>query len=144
MVVLLVSSSDISFSSGVTFVDTNLQKPSGDEVFVTTKMDFGNQENRATFPMEVGQWAGFEYDAAESKEQLGADIIVLRGYMPQMFFLIMQSETALNFHSPNVFYRVQAYTFEEGKKENVVVKGADWICDSKMLSHSPLLCSLVF
>ncbi|NQT72264.1 MAG: exosortase-associated EpsI family protein [Chloroflexi bacterium] len=133
--VLLLSSSHLFFTKGVAFVDTDLQKSSGDEVFVKTKMDFGSQEHMAAFPLEVGQWTGFEYDAEGWKERLGADIMLMRGYMPQafsqpVFFLIMQSETASSFHPPKVCYGGQGYKIEEEGKEDVVLTDTIWTRES--------------
>lgn len=52
-------------------------------MYITTKMNFGNQKHMATFPRQITEWQGWDYDTADAKAQLGADIIVLRGYGSQ-------------------------------------------------------------
>ncbi len=131
VIALLLASSDIMFSSGVTFIDTGLHYASGDEIYIETKLDFGNQEHMADFPMEFGEWRGYEEDTSDWSEQLGADVAVLRGYAtPGMyqpiFFLIMQAATESSFHPPEICYTAQGYDIYENSSERVLVTGENW------------------
>ena len=50
VVVLLLSTPGAAFSSGVTLVDTELHRSSGDEAYVRTRMDLGSPEAVRAFP----------------------------------------------------------------------------------------------
>ena len=118
VVLLLLTSPELLFAPGVTFIDTELYRSSGDEAYVRTKTDFGSQEYMATFPQEIGKWEGYDYDATEYVELLGADIIVLRRYEPKtftqpVFLLIMQAKTESSFHPPDICVRAQRYEIQE-------------------------------
>ena len=129
--VLLLSSSDLIFSSGVTFIDTELHRSSGDEAYVRTKLDFGSQEHMAAFPLQIGNWTGYSYDSTKWTEDLGADIILMRGYTPAIFsqpvfLLIMQAKTESSFHPPTVCYPAQGYEIQEKTTEEVVITDTAW------------------
>jgi len=118
IVLLLLTSPELLFAPGVTFIDTELYRSSGDEAYVRTKTDFGSQEYMATFPQEIGKWQGYDYDATQYIELLGADIIVLRRYEPKtftqpVFLLIMQAQTESSFHPPDICVRAQRYEIQE-------------------------------
>ena len=128
---LFLSSSDLIFSSGVTFIDTELHRSSGDEAYVRTKMDIGSQEHMAAFPLSIGNWTGYDYDASNWVEELGADVVLMRGYAPRafaqpVFLLIMQARTESSFHPPTVCYPAQGYEIQEKGKETVVVTDTSW------------------
>ncbi len=129
--VLLLSSSDLIFSPGVTFIDTELHRSSGDEAYVRTRMDLGSQEHMAAFPLSMGNWTGYEYDAAKWEEELGADIVMMRGYAPRafaqpVFLLIMQAKTETSFHPPTVCYPAQGYEIQEKSQEMISVTDTSW------------------
>ncbi|MEE8469712.1 MAG: exosortase-associated EpsI family protein [Dehalococcoidia bacterium] len=131
IVILLLSIPEMVFSSGVSFIDTELHRSSGDEAYVRTKMDFGSQEHVSAFPTEFGKWKGYDYDPTEWEELLGADVIMLRGYSfpglyQPLFLLIMQAKTESSFHPPTVCYAAQGYQVQEEGKEQVVVTDASW------------------
>jgi len=129
--VLLLSSSDLIFSSGITFIDTELNRSSGEEVYVRTKLDFSSQEHMTAFPLSVNDWIGTEYDSTRWKEDLGADIILLRGYVPRsfsqpVFLLIMQAKTESSFHPPPVCYSAQGYEIQDKSKETITITETSW------------------
>ena len=149
VVVLLLSAPGVVFSPGVTFIDTELHRSSGDEVYVRTKMDFGSQEHMATFPREIGDWSGYDYDATEVKEMLGADVILLRGYdrpglYQPMFFTIMQSQTESSFHPPPVCYAAQGYSIQDEGKEKILVTDTSWTEAPSSSMSVPLARMVVF
>ncbi|MBM3133331.1 MAG: exosortase-associated EpsI family protein [Chloroflexi bacterium] len=110
VIVLLLSSADLLFSSGVTFIDTELNRSSGQEVYVKTTMDFGSHEHLQTFPMTVGDWRGWPYETAEWEALLKTDLMIMRGYVGPgsydrpLFFLAMQADTESSFHPPHICY----------------------------------------
>lgn len=131
VVVLLLSTPEFVLSPGVTFIDSELHRSSGDEAYVRTKMDFGSAEHMSSFPMEIGEWKGYDYDTKDISESLGADVILLRGYdrpglYQPIFFLIMQARTESSFHPPRVCYAVLGYEIEGEGKEQVVVTDTSW------------------
>jgi hypothetical protein len=131
VIVLLLSTPDFVFSTGVTFIDSELYRSSGDEAYVRTKMDFGSSEDVSAYPTEIGDWSGYDYDVTEIKETLGGDVILLRGYSrpgvyQPLFFLIMQAETESSFHPPPVCYPALGYHIQEEGKEQVVVTDTSW------------------
>lgn len=131
IIVLLLSSSDLIFSSGVTFIDTELNRSSGDETYVRTKMDFGSQAHMSKFPRTIGNWTGSDYDATKWIEELGADIILMRWYTLQTLsqpvsLLIMQAKTSSSFHPPSVCYPAQGYVIQEKSKDSVLITNTSW------------------
>lgn len=131
VVILLLGDPDFVFSPGVSFIDTELHRSSGHEVYVRTKIDFGSQEHMSRLPMEIGEWTGYSYDTTEDREYLGADVIVLRAYSSPglsqpLFFLIMQARTESSFHPPDVCYASQGYNVQEEGKEQIVVTDTSW------------------
>jgi hypothetical protein len=131
VIVLLLSTPTLMFSPGVTFIDSELYRSSGNEAYVRTKMDFGNIEQVNAFPHEFGVWRGYDYDTAPLKESLGADIILLRGYecpglYQPIFFLLMQAKNESSFHPPQVCYPAMGYKIEEEGKELVHVEAESW------------------
>ena len=131
VIIVLLSGTAPVFSSGV-FIDSELDKPSGEEVYVRTRMDFGSQEHMAAFPMQIGEWQGYDYDTTRDREQLGADVIVLRGYsIPKyyvpMFLLLMQARTESSFHPPDICYAWQGYSVQESGTEQILVTDKSWV-----------------
>ncbi|NQT71788.1 MAG: exosortase-associated EpsI family protein [Chloroflexi bacterium] len=129
---LLLSSSDIVFSSGVAFLDADLHGPSVNEVYVETRMDLGNEEHMAAFPLQMGDWVGYDEDTAEWEERLGADVTILRGYTaPGIYrpvhFLVLRSRTSTSFHEPRLCYPAHGYNITEDGKDQVTITHADWV-----------------
>lgn len=136
---LLFSSSDLIFSSSVTFIDSDLLDTSGTEVNVKTKMDLGNEEYMASFPLQMGGWVGYEMDTAEWEEKLGADVSILRGYTaPGWYkpvnFLILQSDSEYGFHPPRLCYPAHGYTIQEDGHEQVMIMHPDWTKENSNIS----------
>jgi hypothetical protein len=129
--VILFSSSDMFFASGVTFIDIDLYKSSGDETYVRTKVDFGSLEYMNQFPLKIGDWYGKSYDSEELKELLGADTVVQLGYVAPgnfqpIFLSIVQARTNASFHQPKVCYSALGYDVEEEGKEHILIQDASW------------------
>ena len=83
------------------------------------------------FPHEFSDWQGYDYDTTESKDSLGADIILLRGYdypglYQPIFFLILQAETGSSFHPPPLCYLGMGFEVESEGKEQVMVEDQNW------------------
>jgi hypothetical protein len=114
VVLVLLASPAFLFSPTVTFIDTDLTKASENRTPVQTKTDFGNSEIMASFPRQISKWEGSDYDVTKYVELLGANLILLRLYMPStftqpVFFTIVQSKTSSSFHPPKVCFNGQGY-----------------------------------
>ena len=139
VVLLLLTSPNMLFSSMTTFIDTELYYSSGNEASVRTKTDFGSREHMAAFPREIGKWTGYDYDTTKYVEKLGADIMLLRDYEPStftqpLFFLILQADTESSFHPPKVCIRAQGHEIQEEGDEKVIVTDATWVKGSSSTS----------
>lgn len=126
IIVLLLSSSELLFSSGVTFIDTELNRSSGNEVYVKTRLNFGDYDQLAAFPMKIGEWTGWPYPTEKWEEILKTDLMIMRGYtrpgaLQAIFFLAMQADTESSFHPPHICYASQNYTVVETSKDYVIV-----------------------
>jgi len=131
IVLILLSIPGTVFSHGVKFIDTDLNQSTGKQAYITTTMHFGSQEHMSTFPMQIGQWQGWDYDTATAKAELGADVMVLRGYeTPQLYqpvlLRIVQARTDSSFHPPDICYLSQGYNIQEQDKDEVFVSPASW------------------
>lgn len=127
--VLLLSTPGVALSPGVTFIDSELHRSSGEEAYVRTRMDFGSAAHVSSFPKQIGEWTGYDYDTREAEESLKADVILLRGYdrpglYQPLFFLIMQAKTESSFHPPPVCYAGLGYEIGEESKEQLPVSDA--------------------
>lgn len=139
VVVLLLSTPGSAFSSGVTFIDTELHRATGDEAYVRTRMDLGSSEAVRAFPCEFGGWSGYDYETSSVEESLGAEAVLLRGYTraglyQPLFFLIMQARTESSFHPPPVCYAGLGYRIEEQGPEEVSVASPVWAGKQSCLS----------
>jgi hypothetical protein len=135
VIIVLFSTPGLVFSPGVTFVDTELSRSSGSEIYVRTKMDLGDVNNVNALPKKIGVWSGYDYDTESLRENLGADVILLRGYdCPGLYqpinFLIMQAKTESSFHPPPVCYASQGFTIVEEDKESLLVTDTKWLATS--------------
>jgi hypothetical protein len=134
ILILLVPISFI-FSPTVTFIDTSLYKTSENRASVQTKTDFGDAKIMASFPFQVGKWQGSDYDVTEYIELLGANLMLLRGYITPgtmtepIFFTIVQSKTESSFHAPRHCFTSQGYEIQEEGNENVSMSEASWLKD---------------
>jgi hypothetical protein len=132
VVLVLLASPAILFSPTVTFIDTNLNMASEHKIPVQIKTDFGRSEVVAAFPKDIGKWEGYDYDATKYVEILGANLILLRYYMPStftqpIFFTVVQSKTASSFHPPKICFSGQGYETQEEGNEIVNMTDASWL-----------------
>ena len=132
VIIFLLSSPEMIFSPTVTFIDTELYHSSGNEIPVRTNSDLGNPEHMAAFPMEIGKWQGHDFETTQYAEQLGAEVMILRGYEPStytqpLFFLILQADTESSFHPPDVCVRAQGGEIQETGEEEVVITNTTWV-----------------
>jgi hypothetical protein len=139
VVMVLVATPTFLFSPTVTFIDTELSKASENRIPVQTKTDFGRPEVVASFPRQIGKWEGSDYDATEYVKLLGANLILLRGYMPStftqpLFFTIVQSKTESSFHPPKVCFSGQGYQTQEEGDDAVKMTDASWLKGSSAAS----------
>ena len=131
VVIILLSIPSTVFSHGVKFIDTDLNQSSGKEAYITTKVNFGSQEQMSAFPLQIGEWQGWDYDTTDIKAELGADVVVLRGYsLPQLnqlvFLTLMQAPTDSSFHPPHACYVAQGFQIQEEQKDEVAVPQTSW------------------
>jgi len=143
VVILLTSPSQI-FSRGVSFIDTELSQSSGQKAYVTTKIDFGNNEHVQAFPTEIGDWQSIDYDVTVIKESLGADTMLQRTYYQsivgnRLFFVIVQADTDSSFHSPPICYQSAGYTIEEEEKDEFVVSATGWVDETEERISPPTI-----
>jgi hypothetical protein len=131
VVLVLLVSSDFIFSPAVTVIGSDLNKASSNQVTVTTKTDLGDPAVMAAFPYDIGKWHGSDYDTAGVAKQLGATVMLMRGYDPETFsqpmvLTIVQSKSNSSFHAPDYCFPVQGYTIQENTRENLDVTDAAW------------------
>ncbi len=139
VLVFLLSSSDLFFASGVTFIDTDLYRSTGDETYVRTQMDFGDTEYMNQFPLQIGDWWGFPYDSEEVRKQLGADTAVQLGYVSAgvfepIFLTIVQAKTDTSFHPPDVCYSGAGYDIYEEGQEYILISDPSWTQENSDMS----------
>ena len=139
VIALLLSSSDMVFSSGVTFLDDELFGPSANEVHVETRMDLGSEKHMTEFPLNMGEWVGYDEDTAEWEKRLGADVTILRGYTaPGVYrpvhFLVLRSRTSSSFHEPRLCYPALGYNITEDGKDQVIMTHPDWAAEFSTIS----------
>lgn len=96
VIIMLFATPSMIFAKAITTIDTELSHASRDETPVRTLMDFGSNEHIRSFPKQIGDWNGSDYNTTRIAESLGADVMLMRAYShPKLyqpvFFLIMQS-----------------------------------------------------
>ncbi len=114
------------------FIYSNLSNPSSSQTYVRTNVDFGDEERLRQFPHEIGDWTEKEdYDVYPWKEQLGADVAIMRGYTKpgtrEIWFLAMQSKSRSSFHPPEVCYPALGWEIVEEGFVSIPGEDADWI-----------------
>ena len=57
VLIVLLGSPTTLFAREAQFTDAELSSASWSQVYVRTKVDFGNAEHMETFPMEIGEWS---------------------------------------------------------------------------------------
>ncbi|MGC9445178.1 MAG: exosortase-associated EpsI family protein [Candidatus Methanospirareceae archaeon] len=134
VIILLFSTPSMILAKQVMMIGTELSYASGNELQVRTKLDLGNTTHIQAFPKRIGAWSGEDYDTTGLREQLGADVMLMRVYAhPKLdyplFFLIMQSYNRSSFHPPIVCYPALGFTIEEEGREIVPVHNASWLED---------------
>ena len=125
MIVMLGTPSTF-FSKGISLTYANLSNPTNNQTFIRTTMDFGDNERLQEFPEKIGDWQGTDYEVAGLKEQLGADVMLLRAYTKPglyqpLFFLAMQSKSRSSFHPPEVCYPALGWQIEEAADDIIEV-----------------------
>jgi hypothetical protein len=138
-IVIVLLATPMSLFAPLTFIDTELHQSSENRVPVRTKTDFGNPKVMASFPYEIGEWEGYDYPTTSYVERLGADLILLRGYLPttsneELFMTIVQAKTESSVHDPHYCFRSQGYTIQEDGDENVVISDSIWVKGAKEIS----------
>lgn len=136
---LLLSSSDIVFSSGVSFLDADLENTSKGEVYVKTKIDLGDKKHIKEFPHNIGEWVGYDRDTSEWEAKLGADVTLHRGYTTvgmynPISFIVLQSESEYGFHPPRLCYPAHGYKIVEDEIERVEITHPDWTEEQTSIS----------
>ena len=131
VIIILLSTPSMLLAKSITAIDTELSHASGDETPVRALMDFGSNEHMCSFPEQIGDWRGSDYNTTRVAESLGADVMLMRAYShPKLyqpvFFLIMQSNNRSSFHPPIVCYPALGYTIEEEGKERISVQNVSW------------------
>lgn len=134
ILIMLFSTPSMILTKQVTMIGTELSYASGNELQVRTKLDLGNTAHMQAFPIVIGEWSGDNYDTTGLREQLGADVMLMRVYRhPELdqplFFLIMQSYNRTSFHPPIVCYPALGFTIEEEGREIVTIHNSSWLED---------------
>ena len=133
IIAILLSTPDMIFAKQASFIDTELSHASGHETTVRLRMDFGNVEHIAAFPMTIGDWSGREFAASERyKQSLGADMLFMRAYwrpgIPHhVFFTIIQGGNRSSFHPPIVCYPALGYTIKEETTDTLIMSNTSWV-----------------
>jgi len=134
MTLLLSTPSEI-LAREVQLIDTELGRASGNEIYVFTKMDFGNNEHLRAFPREIEGWQSMDFNTSRLAERLNADAILLRVYVnlsndtlrdKPVSFSIIQSENVSSFHPPPVCYGGMGYKIEADTTEEVLISNTTW------------------
>ena len=139
VIIVLVSVPSNILALQATFVGTELQYATDNEIQVRTKMDFGDIEHMQEFPKQFGDWLGLDFESSEIAESLGADLLLLRIYINTRYyqridFIIMQSVEPSSFHAPPVCYRALGWEVEEEGVEEVLVSDVTWASASPPIS----------
>ena len=131
VIIALIAPLDTIFARNATFISEELNRASGNETPVNTKMDFGDADHVATFPKKFGSWIGLNYNASKEMEGLGADFVILRTYLNQDYyqpvkFVVVQSSDQSSFHPPPICYAATGWKIEEEGTAELPVTNADW------------------
>ena len=131
-VVILLSTPEAIFSKGISVTDTELSRSGGSSRHVRTNLDFGSNDHmRQNFPLRLGGWRGTEYDTNDVSETLGADVMMMRGYIKPgiyspIFLLIMQAVDRSSFHPPTICYPAMGYSIEEETSDEILISDTTW------------------
>lgn len=139
VIIVLVSVPSNILARQATFIGTELQYATENEIQVRTKMDFGDIEHLQEFPKKFGDWLGLDFESSEMAESLGADFLLLRVYINTKYyqtidFIIMQSKERSSFHAPPICYRALGWEIEEEGVEEVSVSDVTWASASGPIS----------
>jgi len=132
VVIILLSTPSMLLAKQVSMIDTELSHASGHETSVRVKMDFGSNAHVQALPTTIGEWQNVgSCNKSQLAEQLGADVMLLRGYRRQgsyqpVFLLIIQSNNRSSFHPPIVCYQAVGYKIEEETTEEIRVSNTTW------------------
>jgi len=131
VVILLLSSPGSFLTKRVSFMTDELHHSSGSDVGIKTKIDFSDVEQMRSFPKQMGDWDGYDYDATEVERTLGADLLLLRGYYrpglyQPLFLTIVQAATESSFHPPRLCYEGVGYKIAEEGKDTIPIPDPVW------------------
>ncbi len=131
MVIILTSPPSMLFPVGIQIIDTEFKGSSGDEQYVRTKLDFGNQELMGNLPLEKLGWTRVPEDMANVEAQLGADVLLAwrchhTSSSNRIWFLILQSKDVVSFHPPPVCYTALGYDIQQEDTIEIAVSGERW------------------
>ncbi len=128
---LMVGTPSMFVGRSTAFIYSNLSDPTANQTYVRTKMDFGSNEVIQQFPFTVGDWTGSDYEVNSWKDQLGADVAIMRGYRKpgtqEIWFLAMQSKSRSSFHPPEVCYPAMGWELSEEGYVAIPGEDASWI-----------------
>ncbi len=131
VITIMVGTPTTFFGRQTQFIYSSLSDPASDRTYVRTTMDFGDNERISQFPYELGEWNGKDYDTEPWKNQLGADVALLRGYRKpetrEIWFLAMQSKSRSSFHPPEVCYPAMGWEIAEEGFITIPGEDASWI-----------------
>lgn len=140
-IVLLLSKPSTIFSREVSFIDDEPSKASHDGVYVKTKLDLGNSDDLKNFPLDIGEWKGYDYESSVWEKELGADAVLLRSYgkpglYQPIFLQIVQGKTGANVHPPPTCYRNQGYSIDGGEpvSDTLLISDTTWVEDEAPVS----------
>lgn len=131
VLIVLFSSTSSIFAKEVTVIDTELNRRTGNEQGILSKIDIGNSSWFQQFPKNISGWTSMDYDYEKFQDRLDADVLIMRRYTDpvthqSVFFLITHSDNRSSFHPPIVCYPALGYTILDENVENVFVKNVSW------------------
>ena len=128
LVIILLSAPEDIFLN-VAIVDTNLYYKTPDEVYIHMKFNFYDRGALSTFPKNIGNWSGVQYESDEEKamEAFKTDTVLLRKYNDgtrHVKFVLIKSENETALHAPEVCYSVSKWNITKKGIENI--NPANW------------------
>jgi hypothetical protein len=134
ILILLLSIPGACLTKEVSFVTTELYHSSGDDLNIKTETYFASGEQMQSFPKQIGDWNGYDYDATETQKALGAELLLMRGYYEPglyqpLFLTIVQASTESSFHPPRLCHEGVGYKTAEEGRDTVSIQDPSWAED---------------